>query len=107
MIPFTLKEVAEVTGGRLAEADPDAVVTGVQVDSRQVAAGDLFVALPGSRTDGGLFADAAARAGAAAIARAAEAYGGPVAAATELEVHELGGSGGLKERSGNPPEEGR
>ena len=44
---------------------------------------------------------------AAAIARAAEAYGGPVAAATELEVHELGGSGGLKERSGSPPEEGR
>jgi UDP-N-acetylmuramoyl-tripeptide--D-alanyl-D-alanine ligase len=66
VIPFTLKEVAEATGGRLVGADPDAVVTGVQVDSRRVAAGELFVALPGGRTDGSLFAAAAAEAGAAA-----------------------------------------
>ena len=39
MIPLTLKEIAAATGGRLAGADPDAVVTGVQVDSRKVAAG--------------------------------------------------------------------
>ena len=73
-----LKEVAEVTGGRLAGADPDAVVTGVQVDSRQVAAGELFVALPGSRTDGSLFAAAAAEAGAAAtLAQEGTVFAGP------------------------------
>ncbi|HZA81191.1 MAG TPA: Mur ligase domain-containing protein, partial [Actinomycetes bacterium] len=78
MIPFSLKEVAEVTGGRLAEADPDAVVHGVQVDSRQVRAGELFVALPGSRTDGSLFAAAAAQAGAVAtLAQEETVFAGP------------------------------
>ena len=82
MIPFTLKEIAEVTGGRLVEADPDAVVAGVQVDSRKVAAGELFVALPGSRTDGSQFAAAAAEAGAAATL----AQEGTVPAGPRVEV---------------------
>jgi UDP-N-acetylmuramoyl-tripeptide--D-alanyl-D-alanine ligase len=78
VIPFTLKEVAEATGGRLADADPEAVVTGVQVDSRRVGAGELFVALPGSRTDGSLFAAAAAEAGAAAtLAQEGTVFAGP------------------------------
>lgn len=78
MIPLTLKEIAEVTGGRLAGADPDAVVHGVQVDSRQVQPGELFVALPGSRTDGSLFAAAAAEAGAAAtLAQEGAVFAGP------------------------------
>ncbi len=42
-------------------------ITGVTIDSRTVAAGDLFVALPGSRTDGARFAADALRAGAAAV----------------------------------------
>jgi UDP-N-acetylmuramoyl-tripeptide--D-alanyl-D-alanine ligase len=78
VIPFTLKEVAEATGGRLAGADPDAVVTGVQVDSRKVGPGELFVALPGGRTDGSLFATAAAQAGAAAaMAKEGMVFAGP------------------------------
>ncbi|HEX3213376.1 MAG TPA: Mur ligase family protein, partial [Actinomycetota bacterium] len=78
MIPLTLQEIAEATGGRLAGADPDAVVTGVQVDSRQVRSGELFVALPGSRTDGSLFAAAAAEAGAAAtLAQEGTVFTGP------------------------------
>ena len=40
----------------------DVVITGVAIDSRAVQPGDLFVALPGERTDGARFA-AAARAG--------------------------------------------
>jgi len=78
VIPFTLKEVAEATGGRLADADPDAVVAGVAVDSRAVRPGELFVALPGGRTDGSLFAAAAAEAGAAAtLAREGAVFAGP------------------------------
>jgi UDP-N-acetylmuramoyl-tripeptide--D-alanyl-D-alanine ligase len=78
VIPIILKEIAEVTGGRLVEADPDAVVHGVQVDSRKVEAGELFVALPGSRTDGSLFATAAAEAGAVAtLAQEGTAFAGP------------------------------
>ena len=78
MIPMTLKEIAEATGGRLADADPDAVVAGVAVDSRAVQPGELFVALPGSRTDGSLFAAAAAEAGAAAtLAQEGTVFAGP------------------------------
>jgi UDP-N-acetylmuramoyl-tripeptide--D-alanyl-D-alanine ligase len=78
VIPFTLGQVAEVSGGRLADADPHAAVLGVAVDSRSVRPGDLFVALPGSRTDGSLFATAAAKAGAVAtLARAGTVFAGP------------------------------
>jgi UDP-N-acetylmuramoyl-tripeptide--D-alanyl-D-alanine ligase len=78
VIPLSLKEVAEATGGRLADADPDAVVAGVAVDSRAVRSGELFVALPGGRTDGSLFAAAAAEAGAAAtLAREGTVFAGP------------------------------
>jgi UDP-N-acetylmuramoyl-tripeptide--D-alanyl-D-alanine ligase len=78
MIPLTLAEVAGLTGGRLLDADPDTVVTGVAVDSRVVRPGNLFVALPGGRTDGSLFAAAAVHAGAAAtVAPPAAVFAGP------------------------------
>ncbi|HEV8425538.1 MAG TPA: UDP-N-acetylmuramoyl-tripeptide--D-alanyl-D-alanine ligase [Actinomycetes bacterium] len=78
MIPFTLDEIGGVTGGRLVDGDPTATVTGVAVDSREVRPGDLFVALPGSRTDGSLFAVAAAQAGAVAtMAPAGMVFAGP------------------------------
>ncbi len=65
MIGRTLGEVASITGGRLAGADPRAVVDGtVEVDSRLVTAGGLFVALPGEHTDGHDHAAAAVAAGA-------------------------------------------
>ena len=52
MIALTLAEVAELTGGALT-GSPDATVTGaVTLDSRTVAGGDLFVAVPGERVDG-------------------------------------------------------
>ena len=45
----------------------EAMLSGVAVDSRRVAPGDLFVALPGQRVDGHDFAVAAAGAGARAV----------------------------------------
>jgi UDP-N-acetylmuramoyl-tripeptide--D-alanyl-D-alanine ligase len=78
VIPLSLGEIAGVTGGRLVDGDPEAVVGGVAVDSRTVRPGELFVALPGSRTDGSLFAAAAAEAGAAAtLAQAGTVFAGP------------------------------
>jgi len=66
MIALTLAEVAELAGGALT-GPADAVVTGsVTLDSRSVAAGDLFVAVPGERADGHDFLPAAAAAGAVA-----------------------------------------
>jgi UDP-N-acetylmuramoyl-L-alanyl-D-glutamate--2,6-diaminopimelate ligase len=52
---------AEVVGP--AAAQP---LTGVTLDSRSVAPGDLYCALPGARTHGARFAEQAARAGAVA-----------------------------------------
>ncbi|MDP5184256.1 UDP-N-acetylmuramoyl-tripeptide--D-alanyl-D-alanine ligase [Blastococcus sp. BMG 814] len=66
MIRLSLSEVAELAGGRL-EGAPDGAVTGtVTLDSRAVAAGDLFVAVAGERVDGHDFLGAAADAGAVA-----------------------------------------
>ncbi|RJK96823.1 UDP-N-acetylmuramoyl-tripeptide--D-alanyl-D-alanine ligase [Vallicoccus soli] len=69
MIPLTLAEVAAATGGALHDApDPGARVLGpVVVDSRQVAPGALFVAVPGERADGHDFAAAAVAGGAAGV----------------------------------------
>lgn len=78
MIPLTLDEAAAATGGRLVEADGTAVATGLAVDSRAIAPGGLFVALPGSRTDGSRFAAGALEAGAVAVvARAGAVQAGP------------------------------
>ena len=43
MIPLTLDEVAELCPGRLDRAPWADEVTGVQIDSRRIEEGDLFV----------------------------------------------------------------
>ena len=49
------------------DLDADPLISAVTADSRRVAPGALFVALPGTRTDGRSFVPAAVEAGAAAI----------------------------------------
>jgi UDP-N-acetylmuramoyl-tripeptide--D-alanyl-D-alanine ligase len=67
VIPLSLAQVAQITGGRL-DGDPGAVVTGeVVIDSRLVAPGGLFAAVEGERADGHDFAAAALAAGAVAV----------------------------------------
>ena len=60
-----LSEIAQIIGGRLS--GPDALVTGVAIDTRSLKPGDLFVALPGERADGHAFANDALAGGAAAV----------------------------------------
>ncbi len=69
MIPLPLAEVATATGGVLVDApEPGARVTAdVELDSRRIAPGGLFVALRGEREDGHDHAAAAVRAGAVAV----------------------------------------
>jgi len=67
---FTVARAARMAGGRLAAGDGAVQVTDaakVTIDSRKAAAGDLFVALVGTRTDGHKFLAAAAAQGAAAV----------------------------------------
>lgn len=72
MIALTVAQIAEIVGGRLADISPEqaarTVVTGtVEFDSRRIAPGGLFLALPGARADGHDHAAAAVAAGAAAV----------------------------------------
>lgn len=98
MIELSLAEIAEITGGELADisaADAAAtVVTGtVEFDSRAVAAGSLFLALPGARSDGHDFAAAAVAAGAVAVLAAR-----PVGVPAIVVTPQLGdGSAGVLE----------
>src|SRR4051812_50049491 len=66
MIPLSLTEVAELTGGQLPGPGGARVNGKVTLDSRTVAPGDLFVAVAGERVDGHDFLAAAAAAGAVA-----------------------------------------
>ena len=68
MIPLTLGQVAAITGGTLAGADPAATVTGeFVIDSRRAAPGGVFVAVAGERVDGHAFGPAAVALGAVAM----------------------------------------
>ncbi|MDR2454649.1 MAG: UDP-N-acetylmuramoyl-tripeptide--D-alanyl-D-alanine ligase [Bifidobacteriaceae bacterium] len=71
--------MAAAIGAQLSpEVDPEAVVTGLTIDSRQAGPGTAFVALPGARRDGADFvADAIGRG--APLAIAGRAVAGPVA----------------------------
>jgi UDP-N-acetylmuramoyl-tripeptide--D-alanyl-D-alanine ligase len=64
MIVLTLAEVAALTDGQLTGPGDGTVTGSVTIDSRTVAPGDLFVAVPGERVDGHDFLGAAAAAGA-------------------------------------------
>ena len=63
---LTADELAAATAGRLL-ARSSRLVLGAAVDSREVVSGNLFVALPGQRTDGHRFIGDAIATGAAAV----------------------------------------
>jgi UDP-N-acetylmuramoyl-tripeptide--D-alanyl-D-alanine ligase len=63
---LTADELAAATTGRLL-ARSSRLIRGAAVDSREVVADNLFVALPGERTDGHRFVTDAVSAGAAAV----------------------------------------
>jgi UDP-N-acetylmuramoyl-tripeptide--D-alanyl-D-alanine ligase len=69
VIPLTLAEVADAVGGELHDvSDPQVPVTGdVELDSRRIRPGGLFVALAGERVDGHEHAAGAVGAGAVGV----------------------------------------
>jgi UDP-N-acetylmuramoyl-tripeptide--D-alanyl-D-alanine ligase len=67
VIPLTLAQIAEITGGQ-RRGEPAAMVTGeVVIDSRRAGPGGLFAAVAGEHADGHDFASAAVAAGAVAV----------------------------------------
>ncbi|MGQ0484346.1 MAG: UDP-N-acetylmuramoylalanyl-D-glutamyl-2,6-diaminopimelate--D-alanyl-D-alanine ligase [Hyphomicrobiales bacterium] len=70
---WTAAELVAATGGELTGA-ATAALTGVSIDSRSVAPGDIFVAIKGERHDGHDFAATALKAGAglAVVSRATD-----------------------------------
>lgn len=100
MIDLTIAQIAQIVGGVLADISPAEAqrihVTGaVEFDSRAVTSGDLFLALPGARSDGHDHAAAAVAAGAVVVLAArpvgvpaivvSPAAGEPASAASVLE----------------------
>ncbi|MFD7258745.1 UDP-N-acetylmuramoyl-tripeptide--D-alanyl-D-alanine ligase [Streptomyces sp. NPDC059874] len=69
MIPLSLAEIADITGGRPHDIpDPSVRISGpVVIDSRQVESGSLFAAFDGEHVDGHDYAERAVAAGAAAV----------------------------------------
>jgi UDP-N-acetylmuramoyl-tripeptide--D-alanyl-D-alanine ligase len=65
VIPVSCAQIAEAVGGELAGVDPAAIVDGaVEIDSRKIAAGGLFVAFAGENVDGHEYVPAVTEAGA-------------------------------------------
>ncbi|HEU4948321.1 MAG TPA: UDP-N-acetylmuramoyl-tripeptide--D-alanyl-D-alanine ligase [Kribbella sp.] len=78
MIPVSCGELARIVRGEAVGVDPGALVdAAVVMDSREVAPGGLFVALPGENVDGHDFVAAATAAGATASLTARPVEGHP------------------------------
>jgi UDP-N-acetylmuramoyl-tripeptide--D-alanyl-D-alanine ligase len=71
---WTLDALVEATGGTVT-GSPASAFKGVSIDSRTIAAGDIFVAIQGERNDGHDYVETAlkARAGIAIVSRKTEA----------------------------------
>ena len=67
---WTIADICAATNGQTndqaAASKTDGLITGISIDSREMKAGDLFVALPGTVSDGHKFLAAAQSAGACA-----------------------------------------
>ena len=67
MARLSVDEIARATGGRIVSGDPGKECAGAAIDSRKMQGGEIFFALPGTRTDGHRFVATATGAGAAVV----------------------------------------
>ncbi len=72
MIPLSVAQVCAATNGVAHHLAPEAMITDVRTDSREISAGCLFVAIKGERADGHDFAADVISAGARAVLSARE-----------------------------------
>jgi UDP-N-acetylmuramoyl-tripeptide--D-alanyl-D-alanine ligase len=69
---LSISQILGAAHASLCQGSADTHVTGCSIDSRSVAAGDLFCAFPGERVDGNDYAVMAAQAGASCVAMTRE-----------------------------------
>ncbi|HEX3129969.1 MAG TPA: UDP-N-acetylmuramoyl-tripeptide--D-alanyl-D-alanine ligase [Thermoanaerobaculia bacterium] len=67
MARLTVEEIARAANGRIVSGDPRSECSGAAIDSRKIEGGEIFFALPGTRTDGHRFVGTAAAQGAGAV----------------------------------------
>jgi UDP-N-acetylmuramoylalanine--D-glutamate ligase len=67
VMPVPLRQLLAGVGGALISGNPDVSITSIEVDSRRVEPGALFVCLVGAREDGHSHVASAVRAGATAV----------------------------------------
>ncbi len=66
--PISVAQATAAMNGRLLQGNPETEVSGIAIDSRGAGSGQLFFALPGSKSDGHLYVgDALSRGAAAAV----------------------------------------
>ena len=85
-IDISAARIAAAAGGRVLAGDPERVFPAAAIDSRDVPAGALFVALPGNRVDGHAFAAAAVAAGAGGVLTSHDLPDGLPAGVVEIRV---------------------
>ena len=52
---WTIADICAATNGQTHHGAADTAITGISIDSREIIAGDVFVALPGTVADGHKF----------------------------------------------------
>ena len=77
MYDLTLGQVCEIVGGKLI-GDSSIRVSGISIDSRSSASGDLFAAIVGDRVDGHDYIDQAFSNGASALLTSRQVDGAQV-----------------------------
>ena len=77
MYDLTLGQISDIVGGKLI-GDPAIKVSGISIDSRSCAAGDLFAAIVGERVDGHDYVGQAVSNGASALLTSKQVEGSQV-----------------------------
>ncbi len=76
MTSVTVKEIAEITGGKLLCGDPSIIIDNVQYDSRNVKEGSLFVPIVGEKVDAHKFIPQCLENGAASFSQYDDTFDG-------------------------------
>ncbi len=67
MFELSVKDIVNITSGRLLCGDENTIIRGICTNSKIIEEGNLFIPLPGEKTDGHLYIESALEIGAATL----------------------------------------